>query len=336
MVMPGRTYVKSGGDYRFGFQGQEKNSDLSGVDGGHLDFQFRIHDARLGRFLSVDPLYASYPWNSTYAFAENKVIRFIDLEGAESYDYMKKIEHEEGETKLEYAKNWTLNRLISLINIIPTVNNNITIFLWEGPQGNIDYFNEGLDNASLGIAQDMIEAKESGEFETGTDYVTTRAKDPEVWGMAVDIFLLNRMFKAFNSPKPSFKVSIPKSTFAGFTEAESAIISETSSILKSPGMDVLRKAYANGTSAEVQIGTRTILYEPGLKSSGFSLAGENGFVIGAEGFSSSAELTKTVLHEIYRIEQTSVGITGSASAASASTSTQSAFSFAEKAAPLVK
>lgn len=85
MVMPGRSYTSSGEDYRFGFQGQEKNSDLSGVDGGHLDFKYRIHDARLGRFLSMDPLLAEYPWNSPYAFSENRVIDGIDLEGLEFY-----------------------------------------------------------------------------------------------------------------------------------------------------------------------------------------------------------------------------------------------------------
>jgi RHS repeat-associated protein len=81
MVMPGRSFLSSGADYRFGFNGQEKNSDLSGVDGGHLDFKYRIHDARLGRFLSQDPLTAEYPWNSPYAFAENRVIEGLDYEG---------------------------------------------------------------------------------------------------------------------------------------------------------------------------------------------------------------------------------------------------------------
>ena len=33
--------------------------------------------------MSVDPLFRSYPWNSTYAFAENRVIDGIDLEGLE-------------------------------------------------------------------------------------------------------------------------------------------------------------------------------------------------------------------------------------------------------------
>jgi hypothetical protein len=43
----------------------------------------RIYDPRLGKFLSVDPLNKDYPWNSPYAFAENDVIRSIDLDGLE-------------------------------------------------------------------------------------------------------------------------------------------------------------------------------------------------------------------------------------------------------------
>lgn len=51
--------------------------------GNTLDFKFRSYDSRLGRFTSVDPLARQYPWNSTYAFAENDVIRAKDLEGLE-------------------------------------------------------------------------------------------------------------------------------------------------------------------------------------------------------------------------------------------------------------
>jgi len=76
-----------GGDrYRFGFNGQEKVNEISGM-GNFLEFKYRIHDARLGRFMSVDPLCAQYPWNSTYAFAENRVIDKIELEGLEGMDY---------------------------------------------------------------------------------------------------------------------------------------------------------------------------------------------------------------------------------------------------------
>jgi RHS repeat-associated protein len=69
-------------DYRFGFNGQEKDNEIKGV-GNSLDFKFTAYDSRLGKFFSVDPLAAEYPWNSAYAFAENDVIRSIDLEGAE-------------------------------------------------------------------------------------------------------------------------------------------------------------------------------------------------------------------------------------------------------------
>jgi len=73
---------EEGEDYRFGFNGQLKDNEVAGI-GNSLDFKFRMYDSRLGRFKSVDPLFRQYPWNSTYAFAENDVIRSIDLEGRE-------------------------------------------------------------------------------------------------------------------------------------------------------------------------------------------------------------------------------------------------------------
>ncbi|HBG70617.1 MAG: hypothetical protein A2W93_09660 [Bacteroidetes bacterium GWF2_43_63] len=70
--------------HRFGFNGQEADNEIKGT-GNSIEFKYRIYDSRLGRFLSVDPLAPEYPWNSTYAFAENDVIRCIDLEGLESH-----------------------------------------------------------------------------------------------------------------------------------------------------------------------------------------------------------------------------------------------------------
>lgn len=46
-------------------------------------FEENITKEQMARFLSVDPLAKDYPHNSTYAFAENDVIRAIDLEGLE-------------------------------------------------------------------------------------------------------------------------------------------------------------------------------------------------------------------------------------------------------------
>jgi RHS repeat-associated protein len=66
--------------YRYGFNNQEIDDDL---ENGAVVFKYRIESTKLCRFWSVDPLAAKYPWNSPYAFAENRVIDGIDLEGAE-------------------------------------------------------------------------------------------------------------------------------------------------------------------------------------------------------------------------------------------------------------
>jgi RHS repeat-associated protein len=79
MQIPGRTFA-GGEEYRYGFQGQEMDDEVKG-NGNAMSFKYRVHDPRLGRFLSLDPLAAHYPYNSPYAFAENKVIAFIELEG---------------------------------------------------------------------------------------------------------------------------------------------------------------------------------------------------------------------------------------------------------------
>jgi RHS repeat-associated protein len=68
--------------YRFRFNGQLKDDEFFG-SGNAYSFEYRVNDTRLGRFLSVDPLYKDYPWNSTYAFSENRPIDGIDLEGLE-------------------------------------------------------------------------------------------------------------------------------------------------------------------------------------------------------------------------------------------------------------
>ncbi len=77
--MPGRKYTVNS-SYRYGFNGKENDKDAGE---GVQDYGMRIYDVRLGRFFSVDPLASEYPWNSTYAFAENDPINYIDLDGLE-------------------------------------------------------------------------------------------------------------------------------------------------------------------------------------------------------------------------------------------------------------
>jgi RHS repeat-associated protein len=100
MMMPGR---KVDNGYRFGFNGKEKDDEIKG-SGNSYDYGMRIYDPRIGRFLSVDPLTKEYPWNSVYAYAENDVIRSIDLDGLEKLIITAKQVDEVGGTKIDVAK----------------------------------------------------------------------------------------------------------------------------------------------------------------------------------------------------------------------------------------
>jgi RHS repeat-associated protein len=81
--MPGRGF--SSDSYRYGFQGQEVDNEIKG-NGHSVNFKFRMHDPRIGRFFAVDPLAPEYPHNSPYAFSENRVIDAIELEGLEKVE----------------------------------------------------------------------------------------------------------------------------------------------------------------------------------------------------------------------------------------------------------
>src|SRR5690554_2131129 len=84
------------GSYRYGFQGQEMDDEIKG-EGNSINYKYRMHDLRVGRFFAVDPLAGEYPWNSPYAFSENRVIDGIELEGLE---YFGIIDQEGGYTVL--------------------------------------------------------------------------------------------------------------------------------------------------------------------------------------------------------------------------------------------
>jgi len=86
MVMPGRSHT-SGTGYRYGFNGKENDNEVKG-NGNQQDYGMRVYDSRFSKFLSLDPLQAEYPWWSPYQFAGNSPLRFIDLDGKETYDYV--------------------------------------------------------------------------------------------------------------------------------------------------------------------------------------------------------------------------------------------------------
>ena len=77
MEEPFRKY-SSISQYRYGFNGKEKDNDPV-----QYDYGFRIYDPRIVRFKSIDPLTKKYPELTPYQFASNRPIDGIDQDGLE-------------------------------------------------------------------------------------------------------------------------------------------------------------------------------------------------------------------------------------------------------------
>jgi RHS repeat-associated protein len=115
MVMPERSFSTQA--YRYGFNGKEFDSEWKG-EGNSYDYGFRVHDARLGRFLSVDPLAPEYPWYTPYQYAGNKPIWHIDFMGLAEGGETEKLKHtvSSGETlgKIANQYNSSIEELMDL------------------------------------------------------------------------------------------------------------------------------------------------------------------------------------------------------------------------------
>lgn len=98
-------------DYRYGFQGQEKDDEIKG-EGNSINYKYRMHDPRIGRFFAVDPLASSYPFYSPYAFSGNRVIDATELEGLEPniIGSVNGVEH--GKTIMVIAKDEDVQKVV--------------------------------------------------------------------------------------------------------------------------------------------------------------------------------------------------------------------------------
>lgn len=69
--------------YRYGFNGMEKDDEMKGEGNSYTTF-FRQYDPRVGRWLSLDPKAAKFPFSSPYIAFNNNPTMFIDPKGDES------------------------------------------------------------------------------------------------------------------------------------------------------------------------------------------------------------------------------------------------------------
>ena len=80
MMLPARKFTSE--NYRYGFNGKENDDDVKGA-GNQQDYGMRIYDYRLGRFLSMDPMFKKFAFSSTYNAMDNNPILLVDHYGKE-------------------------------------------------------------------------------------------------------------------------------------------------------------------------------------------------------------------------------------------------------------
>ncbi|KAA2243181.1 hypothetical protein F0L74_11745 [Chitinophaga agrisoli] len=142
-------------------------------EGNQQDYGMRVYDPRVGRFLSVDPLSKNYPWNSTYAFAENDVLRNIDLDGAEKLPCFEAFPNSGKRTVLDYI-NAANNAGIAFLNLIPNTWNGIEASAesaWKGEylkdlKKEWNVVGPSLWNGAVGLIRDPVSAVSSPEAVT--------------------------------------------------------------------------------------------------------------------------------------------------------------------------
>lgn len=109
---------KYSNQYRYGFNGMEKDDEVKGSTGTSLDFGARMYDPRIGRWFSTDALEREYPYVSTYSFALNTPIQAKDPDGnvvlfVNGYHGFPTLAHSGGK-KAHWGSNW-VNRVLNQI-----------------------------------------------------------------------------------------------------------------------------------------------------------------------------------------------------------------------------
>jgi hypothetical protein len=77
--MPGRSY--SSPSYRYGYQGSEKDDEITGVGQAHISTFYREGDTRLATWWSEDPKVNDQPWQSPYSYMDRSPVRSNDPKG---------------------------------------------------------------------------------------------------------------------------------------------------------------------------------------------------------------------------------------------------------------
>ncbi|RVU90824.1 hypothetical protein EH230_07885 [Flavobacterium columnare] len=190
--------------YRYGFQGQEKDDELKG-EGNSLNYTFRMHDPRVGRFFAIDPLEKKFPFYSPYQFSSNTPISAIELEGLETSDNKNKNETRE----LSTGENVIVN-LFKFLNAVSTLtgNNEMDNNTEEG------YIRNSLVGGMKGIYDATFFAM--GTYEMAKYGIGGNSVDDQV-ELSFKNPLKNLSFSGFKKPSfGKFELKLPKSFYKNY------------------------------------------------------------------------------------------------------------------------
>ena len=200
------TSYKSGSeersDYLYSFNGVEKDDEIAGA-GNSLNFKFRMYDPRLGRFKSVDPLFKDYPWNSTYAFAENDVIRNLDLEGAEKYDYKLSMT-KQGKIKMKLVKTTDIIDKVIVGYKTLSFGSDVQVPIYEYRVNQRQEYTVNNRNASLRTVEELqgkrtpTPAVQAGMSKIQSDYARNGGQFSDNYNVAFGRFMFEFGFSSMN------------------------------------------------------------------------------------------------------------------------------------------
>lgn len=147
--------------YRFAFNGKELDKGDEGMGGGGstYDYGFRIYNAQLGKFLSVDPLTKSYPWYTPYQFGGNMPIAAIDMDGLEEFVVIRWWDGDKfkGTTVTYLPNEGTVRRYNTPYQNVLTVNRNYNLAEVDKiRKGDIFTTTSGSEPKTSGLQLDVI------------------------------------------------------------------------------------------------------------------------------------------------------------------------------------
>ena len=162
-------------DYRFGFQGEDAEED---TESGWNQFELRMYDSNIGRFISVDP-YAQYA--SPYMGMSNNPVNEIDPDGGHT---------------------WSLNTKTGKLTWVNSVGgDDMQFVMYEGSSITKTYPGSELDAFYVG----PVALNYEGDFQFSTSNMDLWTDVPDHYlGHYTGQDLVHR-YKAMNSKGPSYK-----------------------------------------------------------------------------------------------------------------------------------